>query len=286
MKKVLLILAFTLLPCASMFAQDGSGETPEAQVQSAETGVQPSGPLASAFPRDSLGRFSLKHSDLQLSESAKDKPPLPDTPDTPSRPRGFNWSGAVKESMLFLAVQHGYAMTQPKTRHALKGPFFRDYFDSVKALHGWDDGGRFFTNYIAHPMEGAMYGFIQVQNDTEGKALKFSNSKRYWASRGKAMAWAAAWSTQFEIGPLSQASIGNVGLKGKQTYVDIVITPTVGTAWLVAEDFLDRYVGGPLERRFSGRYVRIFSRMLLNPVRTMANLIRVEKPWYRERGLR
>src|SRR5215213_6698 len=59
--------------------------------------------------------------------------------------RGFHWSTAINQSLLFLGVQHGYAMTQPKTRHDLRGSFFKDYIRSVKSLHGWEDGGRFFT---------------------------------------------------------------------------------------------------------------------------------------------
>lgn len=196
---------------------------------------------------------------------------------------GFRWGSAFKQSLLFLSVQHGYALTQPKTRRDLHGPFLKDYFRSVRALHGWADGGRFFTNYVAHPMEGSLLGFIQVQNDPAGSRLKF-NDAGYWRSRMKAFAWSAAWSTQFEIGPVSQASIGNVGLHGKQTYVDIVVTPTLGTAMLVAEDALDRYVVGRLERR--GKYARIFARMALNPTRTAANLLRFEKPWHRDDGLR
>jgi uncharacterized protein (TIGR02246 family) len=231
-------------------------------------------------------RSDGKWPDLQSTDDFRTKSEIPDTPVAAPGRKGFNWSGAVKQSLLFLAVQHGYAMTQPKTREALKGPFVRDYFRSVRALHGWDDGGRFFTNYVAHPMQGAFLGFIQVQNDPKGRDLRVSNTKEYWKSRAKALAWSAAWSTQFEIGPLSQASIGNVGLKGKQTYIDIVITPTVGTAWLVVEDFMDQHVSRRLERKFGGRYVRIFARMLLNPVRTMANLFRFKKPWYRDKGLR
>lgn len=196
---------------------------------------------------------------------------------------GFRWGAAFRQSLLFLSVQHGYALTQPKTRRDLHGPFFKDYFDSVRALHGWADGGRFFTNYIAHPMEGSLYGFVQVQNDPAGARLRVGDAG-YWRSRLKAMAWAAAWSTQFEIGPLSQASIGNVGLHGKQTYVDIVMTPTAGIALLVAEDALDRLLVERLEQR--GKYARIFGRMALNPTRTAANLLRFKKPWYRDRGLR
>ena len=196
---------------------------------------------------------------------------------------GFHWRSAIGQSLMFLAVQHGYAFTQPKTREALKGKFWKDYVKSVKSLNRWDDGGRFFTNYIAHPMQGAFTGFIQIQNDPKGLKQQFGASGDYWRSRLKAMAWSAAWSTQFEIGPVSQASIGNVGLKGKQTWGDIVVTPTVGTAMLISEDAIDRFVMKRIERATENFHVRIFSRMLLSPTRTIANLFRFKTPWYRDR---
>lgn len=199
---------------------------------------------------------------------------------------GFRWRAAVRQSLLFLAVQHGYAFTQPKTRRDLRGPFFRDYFRSVRSLGGWADGGRFFTNYVAHPLQGSLLGFVQVQNDPAGSRQRFGGGRAYWRSRMKALAWSAAWSTQFEIGPASQASLGNVGLHGKQTYVDLVMTPTAGLALLVTEDALDRYLMERIERRTDNRFVRIFGRMLLNPTRTAANLLRFKKPWYRDAGLR
>ena len=197
--------------------------------------------------------------------------------------RGFRWKAATEQTLLFLSIQHGYAFTQPKTRRDLSGPFFRDYFRSVASIGKWGDGGRFFTNYVAHPMEGALLGFIWVQNDPKGKAAPFGRTKAYLQSRTKALAWSAVWSTQFELGPVSQASIGNVGLHGKQTWVDIVVTPTVGTAWLVAEDALDRFVVRRIERRTDNRFVRIVVRMLFNPIRSSANLLRFEKPWRRDR---
>jgi hypothetical protein len=200
--------------------------------------------------------------------------------------RHFNWGAAVRQSLLFLSVQHGYALTQPKTRRDLSGNFLKDYARSVRSLHGWGDGGRFFTNYVAHPMQGSLLGFVQIQNDPAGSRRRFGASRGYWRSRMKALAWSAAWSTQFEIGPVSQASIGNVGLHGKQTYVDIVITPTVGLGLLVAEDVLDRYVIERIERRTHNKYVRILSRMVLNPTRSAANLLRFKKPWRRDAGLR
>jgi hypothetical protein len=60
-----------------------------------------------------------------------------------------------------------------------------------------------------------------------------------------------AWSTQFEIGPVSQASIGNVGLHGKQTYVDLVVTPIGLFGLLVLEDFVDKHIIHRIERRNS-----------------------------------
>ena len=165
----------------------------------------------------------------------------------------------------------------------MKGKFWKDYVQSVKNLHGWDDGGRFFTNYVAHPLQGSFSGFIYVQNDPKARRQQFGSSGDYWRGRLKAMAWSAAWSTQFELGPISQASIGNVGLKGKQTWGDIVVTPTVGTAMLVGEDAIDRFVMRRLERASNNLYIKIFVRMLLNPTRNFANLLRFKPPWYRDR---
>ncbi len=196
---------------------------------------------------------------------------------------GFQWRSAIQQSLFFLAVQHGYAFTQSKTREALKGKFFKDYAKSVKSLKGWDDGGKFFTNYLAHPMQGSFTGFIYVQNDPKAKRLQFGKSGDYWRSRLKAFAWTTIWSTQFEIGPISQASIGNIGLKDKQTWEDIVVTPTLGTVMLITEDALDRYIIQRIERKTDNFYIRIFSRMLLNPTRFFANLVRLKAPWYRDR---
>ena len=220
-----------------------------------------------------FGRKRSAESKSRQSNDLKDKADIEN---------GIDWKSAFNQSLLFLGVQHGYAFTQAKTRRALKGKFFKDYIDSVKSLHGWEDGGRFFTNYIAHPMQGSFTGFILVQNDRKGRQTEFGKSKTYWNSRLKALAWSAAWSTQFEIGPISQASIGNVGLSGKQTYVDIVMTPTAGFGLMLAEDATDKYIIKGIERSTNNYYVKIFSRMILNPTRTMANLTRFKLPWYRD----
>ena len=199
------------------------------------------------------------------------------------KPQGFRWGPALKQSLMFLGVQHGFAIaTQAKTRRALKGPFLKDYFESAASLHGWDDGGKFFTNYIAHPMQGSFTGLIQVQNDPRGIKQRFGKSQSYWKSRLKAMAWAAASSTQFELGPIGQAAIGNVGKYRKLTYVDLVVTPTLGTVWLIGEDAVDRYIVRWVERKTNNFYLKIASRMLLNPTRSCANVLRFKKPWHRD----
>lgn len=195
---------------------------------------------------------------------------------------GFKWGPAINQSLILIGIQHGYALiAQEKTRRALKGPFFRDYWRSVKGLKGWDDGNRFFTNYIAHPMQGGLTGFIYVQNSPRAMNQEFNESKQYWKDRFTAFLWSTAWSTQWELGPISQSSIGNVGLYGGMGYVDLVITPTVGTGWLIAEEAIDRYVIRKLET--ANDTVRKLTRMFLNPMRTIANLLRFKHPWYRDR---
>jgi hypothetical protein len=100
------------------------------------------------------------------------------------------------------------------------------------------------------------------------------------------MAWAAAGSTQFELGPLSQASIGNVGAgiyeAKKMTYVDLVITPTLGTVWIILEDAIDRHVIARIDRGTQNSLLRALARVVLNPTRTFSNGFRFEAPWHRD----
>ena len=112
-----------------------------------------------------------------------------------------------------------------------------------------------------------------------GKKLEF-NDPGYWISRSKAMLWNAAYSVQFEIGPISEASIGNVGKaidprtgRSGAAAVDLVVTPTVGTAWLIGEDFVDRYVVRRLESNTNNRFLKSLYRGLLNPDRAFANML-------------
>ena len=200
----------------------------------------------------------------------------------------FHWKPAIQQSLIMLAVQHSFRMVQKKTTDQLGGNFFKDYFDSVKALQGWRDGDNAFTNYFAHPLQGATTGRIYINNSDRAKKLDFSLSREYWRSRMKALIWSAAWSTQFELGPISEASIGNVGKTWKDghctmAYVDLVVTPVVGTAVLIGEDAIDKYVLKNWIERGSDNKVKIrILRTFLTPSLSASNLLRGKAPWKRD----
>jgi hypothetical protein len=82
----------------------------------------------------------------------------------------------------------------------------RDYMQSFSAYahSGCNDGDPNWFGYVGHPIQEALTGFIQIQNDPKGAKLEFSNSKTYWKSRLKAALWNAAYSTQWNLGPLSE----------------------------------------------------------------------------------
>ena len=194
----------------------------------------------------------------------------------------FRWREALHQSFYFLAIQHSVRMSQAKTRREMAGAFFQNYKQSVAGVHGWGDGDGFLTNYVGHPMQGAISGYIQVQNDPYGIHQQFGGAQQYWNSRLRAMAWAAAYSTQFEIGPLSEATIGNVGkAKGTGGWADFIMTPTGGFGLILAEDALDRYVIRRWEDNASAPKRR-FYRLLLNPSRSFANVLRKKVPWHRD----
>ena len=204
----------------------------------------------------------------------------------------FHWKPALVQSGVFLAFQHGYRLaTQKGTRSQLGGPFFRDWAQSVKNLRGWRDGNKFYINYLGHPLQGGLTGRIFVNNSDAAKKQEFSKSKKYWESRFKAMVWSTFWSTQFELGPVSEANIGNVGLQrskrggySSMAYVDLVVTPVIGTGVLIGEDAIDKYVLKKwLERKGNKTKGKIkFLRTILTPTTSIGNLLRGRVPWNRE----
>jgi hypothetical protein len=102
-------------------------------------------------------------------------------------------------------------------------------------------------------------------------------------SRLRAYAYSWAFSEQFEIGLISEASLGQI-----QRYccaygfVDHVITPNFGMIWLIGGDILDRYVTRPVENRTGNRTARSLLRAAINPPQSFANVLMLQYPWHRE----
>jgi hypothetical protein len=227
--------------------------------------------------------------DPAVSNRTSSEPPTVDSQDPsranpPASGNAVDWRAIVRQSAFFTGIQHGFRLaTEPGTRAGLKGPFWSGYADSVGNLHGWGDGDQFYVNYVGHPIQGAVSGFIYIQNDPQAKQLRFSRDPRYWRTRLKAMGAAWAYSTWFEIGPVSEASIGKIqSRRPQQGFVDHAVTPIVGTGWLIAEDFLDEKVILPFERRFENQWARMMVRGWLNPSRSFSNILRLKVPWYRD----
>jgi len=201
------------------------------------------------------------------------------------KPEGVQWKPLLVQSLKFLVVENIFRYaTEDATRHPGL-PYFQGYVDSIANLHGWADGDPFYVNYVGHPMQGAVAGFVWVQNDTRYRGVEFGRDRNYWKSRLRATAYSWAYSMQTEIGPLlSEAAIGNIQARYPQVgFVDQVITPTIGLGWQVTEDVMDRYLVRFLERKTGNRYYRAMFRSGLNPTRSLANVIGGRWPWTRPR---
>ncbi len=219
----------------------------------------------------------------------------------------YNWSGLLAQSLLFNVVENTFrAASDDQIRDLLaKKPFWHDYLASTKQfnMRRWNDGDDFLVNYVGHSMHGAVSGFIEIQNDPVGREAQIGANRQYWKSRLKAFLWEVAYSTHSEIAPLGEAGIGNEGgwtypircktpctnwdpAKMHSTnntgWVDFIVTPVVGTLWVIAEDTLDRFISDRVQGGNRSSLGPAFLRGALNPSRTMANLMRFKEPWYRD----
>jgi hypothetical protein len=189
------------------------------------------------------------------------------------RDTGIDWRPVLNQSMLFLTSQHLVRFSEDRTYNRLGGPFLKDWFDSVRSLNRFNDGGHLFTNWIAHPAMGSLTTHILGQNDPEYLANKIGSGNGYWRAKGKQFIFATVYSAQFEIGPLSESSLGNIHQAG----IDLVLTPTLGTLWSVGEDLAAQHVLSPLRAKHP-----IWANTLtivLNPSRSFANVLAFKRPW-------
>jgi hypothetical protein len=189
------------------------------------------------------------------------------------RDRGINWRPVLSESLLFLTAQHLARFTEHKTATRLGGPFLNDWFDSVRSLNRFSDGGRITTNWVAHPMMGSVAAHILGQNDPEYLENKVGSGDAYWRAKGKQFLFATVYSVQFEIGPLSESSLGNIHQAG----IDFVLTSSLGTVWSVGEDLAAQHVLRPM-RATHPKWANTLT-VLLNPTRAFANIMAFKRPW-------
>jgi hypothetical protein len=202
----------------------------------------------------------------------------------PKRETGIDWLHLAEGSLAFLTVEHAFRYaTESGTRDAFDTPFWPGYLSSVGNLHGWADGDPFYVNYVGHPMQGAVAGYIWQHNDRAYRDVMFGKNSRYWKAKLRGAAFSYLYSVQLEIGPISEASIGHVQAQfPQQGFVDHVITPSIGLGWTLAEDSLDRYVITLLEEHNRNPYLRLLIRSGLNPSRSMANAMNGIVPWHRD----
>jgi hypothetical protein len=186
---------------------------------------------------------------------------------------GIDWRPVLSESLLFLTAQHLTRFTEDRTASRLGGPFLKDWFDSVHSLNRFGDGGKVTTNWVAHPMMGSVTTHILGQNDPEYLANKIGSGNAYWRAKGKQFLFATAYSIQFEIGPLSESSLGNI----HQASIDLWLTSTLGTVWSVGEDLAAQRVLRPLRAKHP-IWANTLT-VLLNPTRAFANVMAFKRPW-------
>jgi hypothetical protein len=196
--------------------------------------------------------------------------------------KGRDFAGALVDSLKLVSMEHGIRIAfQSKTRAELGGPFWADYRRSVRVPRQWDDTDAWYVNYVGHPIHGAAAGIIWLDHSDKDKAASIFSSG-YLSSRARAAAFSGIYSVQFEIGPLSEASIGNVGLRPETAgWVDYVVTPAGAFGFMIAEDALDRYVVRWLEPHVKNRVAIATLRLLFGPSRFLANVSENRLPWYR-----
>jgi hypothetical protein len=198
----------------------------------------------------------------------------------------FHWKPAILESLLFTGLQHTFNLaSEPGTRDTLNGHFVTHYLNSVSELRGWSDSDTFMAPYVGHSIEGSAFGFIQRMNDPKYRGVQLGDGRDYWISLLRSLGWSAVWHTQWKIGPISEASIGNVMLHASPGFITLVDTPTLGTLTMLGEDALDRFVVMKFENHTTNRLMIVFARSFLSPGRTTAYLMAFHCPWTRENRL-
>jgi hypothetical protein len=168
--------------------------------------------------------------------------------------------------------------TQEFTRQQLEGKFWPDYFDSVHVPDQWGDKDHWQVNYIGHAISGGAFARIWI----EQRERKATTASQYMKGMGRALIYTTIFSIQYEVGPMSEASIGNVGLNPDDLgWSDYVWTSIGGILWTMAEDAADKYVLTYIDKHVPFVMAKAAARMILNPSRMLANIGMNRTPWSR-----
>jgi len=277
--------------------------------------IRPADAASSGSPLDRIGEGSITaanipdapSSNMPPSATAFSEPDKNATSET--KPEGFHWRRALEESGTFLVVEQAWVVhTDFRWVVSENGiPFnhyWRDYKQSLTRWWeaGWSAGENPMYNYVGHPIQGAITGYIEIQNDPKSRNLEFGKTKAYWWSRVKATLWNGVYSTQWSIGPLSEMTVEKYGSNDRQPWnadgsypcntktcywgvgkVNLVMTPVGGLGWELAEDWMDKNIVRRVESRSSNRSLIDFTRCTFNPIRGAANILHGNRPWYRAR---
>ena len=136
----------------------------------------------------------------RLVHDTPGEPLISTTPIKPGRSggaaesKGVDWTGVLTQSLGFLAIEHGFRYaTEEGTRHP-----HRSFFGGYVVSTGGETATPFYVNYIGHPMQGSVAGFIFVQNDRKYRASEFGKNREYWKSRLRAapFSWGTANSSR------------------------------------------------------------------------------------------
>lgn len=289
-RRALLVFALVLATRSVVYPQTYSEGT-------AATGVssEPQDPALPEDPLISADSSSSLVSSLHVSSSID--PHTDESGRMPNRDAGaflqtrhevqadksVRWRIANQESFLFTGIMHTFNLgTEAGTRDTLNGHWLQQYLQSVSELRGWSDSDKFMSPYVGHTIEGAVFGYIERQNDPKYHSVQWGDGREYFISLLRSLAYSAVWHTQWKIGLVSEASIGNVMLHASPGFITLTDTPTLGAVAMIAEDAADRYLIMGLENRTANRPLILLSRSLLNPGRSFANVMGFRVPWHRD----
>lgn len=177
-------------------------------------GAQIPGAFRGLFTSESsLPAPKLPTAGLSTAFVLHDPIPSADPATTPSPEKGaIAWRSLLRDSIVLLLVQQTYRLTleDNTTRENLGGPFFEEWFASASTLCCWDDGDRMTTNYLFHPLLGSTTSFVFANNHRASQETTIGTSRLYWKAKGAQGLYSFIYSLNDELGPLSEASIGNI----------------------------------------------------------------------------